>query len=129
MACISTTTFNIIWNSEKTDSFKPFYGLRQSDPLALYLFVLCLENLCQLIEDKMDTWQWITIRAKRSGPFISHLFFIGDILLCGEATEVQMDCMINWFHKFCNATGQKVSINIYKTKIFSGEKVEEFVKK
>jgi len=50
MKCVSGPSMSLLWNGEKTESFKPLRGLRQGDPLSPYLFVLCMERLCHLID-------------------------------------------------------------------------------
>ena len=109
MNCVTSTSINILWNGEKTDTFKPSRGLRQGDPLSPYLFVLCMEKLSQVIEDCLDEGEWRALRAGMSGPCISHLFFADDIILFGEASLRQADCMMRCLNLFCNASGQRVS--------------------
>lgn len=115
-----------MWNGDRTESFKPTGGIRQGDPLSLYLFVLCLEKLSHLINDKMLSRKWCTIRAGRNGPFISHLFFANDILLFGEASSSQVTCMLECLHSFCEASRQRVSVE--KTRIFFSKKTPDFVR-
>ncbi|GKC43047.1 putative ribonuclease H protein [Tanacetum coccineum] len=50
MQCVTTPSMKILWNSEPTQEFVPSRGIRQSDPLSTYLFVMCMERLNHLIE-------------------------------------------------------------------------------
>lgn len=70
MLCVTTSTFKILWNGECTDSFTPSRGLRQGDPLSLYLFVLCLERLGQLIETNVQEGLRKPITVSHGGPKI-----------------------------------------------------------
>jgi len=45
MACIKSSTLSVLWNGYPSDSFKPFRGIRQEDPLSPYIFMLYLEKL------------------------------------------------------------------------------------
>jgi hypothetical protein len=45
MACIKSSTLSVLWNGYLSDSFKPFRGIRQEDPLSPYIFMLYLEKL------------------------------------------------------------------------------------
>lgn len=113
------SSFNILWNDDRIDTFKTSRGIRQGDPLSPYLFDLCLEKLSHLIFDKMDIDEWVNLRAGRNGPFISHLPLADDILLFGEASKNQIDCILDCLQNFCNATSQRVSNE--KTRIFLSE--------
>lgn len=42
---------SLLWNREKTEPFKPLRDLRKGDRLSPYLFVICVERLCHLIEE------------------------------------------------------------------------------
>ena len=68
------------------ETFKPFSGFRQGDPLSLYLFILCMEYFCLKILEACDNNSWKAIKASRSGPVFSHLFFADDLLSCAEAS-------------------------------------------
>lgn len=43
--CISSTTTQVLWNSEYKDYFSPSRGIRKGDPILPYIFVLCIERL------------------------------------------------------------------------------------
>lgn len=72
----------------------------QGDPLAPYLFVLCMEVLGQDIRAAVDSKQWKAIKLSRSGPPISHLFFADDLILFGEARNSQAYVMENILKAF-----------------------------
>lgn len=63
------------------------------DPLSPYLFVRCTENLSLAISNAIQNHLWQTIKVSKNGPFISHLLFVGDVLLFtksifGEALQI-----------------------------------------
>ncbi|KAK4279954.1 hypothetical protein QN277_011647 [Acacia crassicarpa] len=84
MECVTSTTYNVLWNGERTDFFVPKRGIRQDDPISPYLFVLCMERLSHVICDSVTANNWRPIRVTRVGPSISHLMFADDLLLFGE---------------------------------------------
>lgn len=49
------------------------------------------------------------MKASRGGAAVSHLFFADDILFFSEATEDQIDCIMEGLCCFCDASGQKIS--------------------
>nr|KYP71396.1 Retrovirus-related Pol polyprotein LINE-1 [Cajanus cajan] len=57
-ACISTPKFRMLWNGEVLEEFSPSRGIRQGDPISLYLFVLCMERLFHLIEVAVEHALW-----------------------------------------------------------------------
>lgn len=75
MNCVSSAELAVLVNGERTEYFRPSRGLRQGDPLSPYLFVLCMERLSQMIDEKVLDKSWQAVRASKSGPLRSHLFF------------------------------------------------------
>ena len=110
MECVSTVSFQVLWNGEKTEPFKPSRGIRQGDPLSPYLFVLCMERLNQVIEEAVISGRWKPVHASRGGPLLSNLFFADDIILFAEASCEQAAVIKDCLDRFCAASGQKVSL-------------------
>ena len=56
--CISTTDLQLLWNGSKAECFHSSHGVRQEDPLSLYLFVICIEKLAHMIQERMEGGRW-----------------------------------------------------------------------
>lgn len=116
MRCVAGPTMNLLWNGEKTEAFTPLRGLRQGDPISPYLFVLCMERLCHMIEHAVGAKEWKPIRLSRGGPNLSHICFADDLILFAEASVAQVHVIRRVLEAFCSASGQKLSLE--KSKIF-----------
>lgn len=123
--CVSSATMRILFNGEKTDVFAPARRIRQGDPLSPYLFVLCMEIFSHCIFYEMDKHSWRPVILSKGGPNIYHLFFADDLLLFGEASNEQINVMIDCLKFFCLASGQKV--NVEKTRILVSNNVNHNV--
>lgn len=110
MSCITSSTLALKWNNEKLDSFAPNRGLRQGDPMSPYLFLLCMEKLALLIQEKVDTRNWLPIKVSSNGPPISHLFFADDCLLFVRAKSSQVRMVKDVLDAFCLASGMKINL-------------------
>lgn len=86
MSCISTSSISMLFNGMPTQYFLPSRGIRQGDPLSLYLLILCMEMLTRSIDHAVDYKQWSPITLFRSGPRIFHLRFTDDIILTSKLT-------------------------------------------
>ncbi|KAL5831019.1 hypothetical protein ACOSQ4_016373 [Xanthoceras sorbifolium] len=53
MFCVTSVEYKVVLNGELSEAFKPSCGIRQGDPLSPYIFVLCMEKLSHLIEQKV----------------------------------------------------------------------------
>ena len=116
MHCVSSSTFSILWNGNKLPQFKPNHGLRQGDPLSLYLFIICMEKLSMAINNAVNQGRWDPIHITNSGPQLSHLLFADDVLLFTKAKGSQFRLVSDLFDGFSKALGLK--INMSKSKAF-----------
>ena len=110
MRCVSTISTSILVNGEALDLIHPSKGIRQGDPLSPYLFIMCMDFLGQLIQEKCEAKRWQPVKASQSGPSFSHLFFVDDLVLFGKADG--RDCAIirDVLDEFCSMSGQLLSI-------------------
>jgi hypothetical protein len=109
MHAITSVETNVKWNGARGEFFRPHRGIRQGDPISPYLFVLCMDKLSHLIMHAINVGDWRGIKAGRNGPMVSHLMFADDLLLFGEASENQMNCVMQILDTFCKLSGQEVS--------------------
>ena len=68
-----------------------------------------------MIKDAIDKGAWTPIRLSRKGPKISHLFFTDDLILFGEASNLQVEAILKCLDIFCGRFGQRM--NKEKTKM------------
>ena len=87
MSCVTTVSTSIFFNGEVLDLIFPSKGLRQGDPLSPYLFILCVNFLGQLIEEKCSAKLWNPIKVSQRGPSVSHLMFADDLVLFAKANN------------------------------------------
>ncbi|XP_074301475.1 uncharacterized protein LOC141632870 [Silene latifolia] len=125
MRCIRSTTLNVLWNGERTETFAPTRGIRQGDPLSPYIFTMCMEKLSQLIEQAVQAGEWTGFKCSRGGPNLTHLFFAYDIILFGEASIQQAKVINKCLNIFCQASGQRVSLA--KSRVFFSPNIEDDV--
>ena len=109
MSCVSTVSTSILFNGEVLDPILPSKGIRQGDPLSPYLFIICMDFLGQLIEDKCNMKTWQPVKASQSGPEFSHLFFADDLILFAKADWVNCATIRDVLDDFCELSGQSVS--------------------
>ena len=108
MSCVSMVSTSILFNGEALDPILPSRGIRQGDPLSPYLFIICMEFLGQLIEEKCNMKTWQPVKASQSGPEFFHLFFADDLILFAKADWVNCSAIRDVLDEFCDLSGQSV---------------------
>ena len=85
MSCISPVSTLLLFNGGALEHFLPTRGIRQGNPLSPYMFIMCMDYLGQLIQERCEDKSWIPIKASRRGPAFSHLFLADDLVLFTKA--------------------------------------------
>ena len=60
---MSTSTISVFFNGGALEPFHPTRGIRQGDLLSPYLFILCMEVLGAMINEKCNEKLWNPIKA------------------------------------------------------------------
>ena len=109
MSCVSSVSASIMVNGEAIDPIYPLRGIRQGDPLFPYLFILCMDFLRQLIEEKCSMKEWQPIKASQGGPTLSHLLFANDMVLFAKMDYANYVAIRKVLNVFCGVLGQTIS--------------------
>ena len=114
--CIRSVTYSILLNGQPHSLITPKRGLRQGDPLSLYLFLLVIEGLHALFtKGEVDgALRGVSIYA--ASLKISHLLFADDSLVFCRATITECVQIQSLLQLYEQAFGQ--NINRGKTNIF-----------
>ena len=121
MSCISTTSISLLVNGSALEAFNPSRGIRQGDPLFPYLFILCMEYLGYLIEEKCAKGLWCPLKASRGNIKISHLFFADDLILFAKVNTENCIAISEVLRTFCKESSQKISCE--KSRIYFSSNV------
>ncbi|KAL0362050.1 UNVERIFIED_CONTAM: hypothetical protein Scaly_1160200 [Sesamum calycinum] len=90
LTCVSTVSYSIMLFGQKYGYLHPQRGLRQWEPLSLYLFLFCAEVISSLISSAERAGELKGVAINRGGPQISHLLFVDDTLIFCQATSEAM---------------------------------------
>ena len=122
MSYVSTVSTSIVVNGGASDQILPSRGLRQGDPISPYIFIICMDFLVQLIEEKCSTNKWKPVRANRSGVAFSHLFFANDLILFAKANPKNCAAIREVLDLFCSKSSQ--SVNGAKSRVYFSPNVD-----
>lgn len=81
MGYVRSVHYIVKCNSKLSETFLPERGLRQGDPISLYLFLFCMDSLSRLLINTQHVGLIRGIRASQNNNRINHLFFPDDALL------------------------------------------------
>ena len=116
MSCVCSVSYSIRINGKPCGHITPTRGLRQGDPLSLYLFLICAEGLFALLTKFVEDGLVEGVVACPRGPAISHSFFAYDSLIFCQATREDCTSLGNILEIYEHAYGQQ--LNRDKTSLF-----------
>lgn len=97
MTCATTVTCSVLVNDVAHGFIKPERGIRQSDPLSPFLFIICAEALFHILNKSEAQGILHGVKADAAGPAVHHLLFADDsLLLCkayGDESEDIKRCL------------------------------------
>ena len=105
MSCVSSVSTSLLLNGEALDLIFPSRGIRQGDPLSPYLFILCMDFLGHLIEEKCSGNLWHPVKASQSGLALFHLFFADDLVFFARTDYVNCSVIRDVLDDFCSISG------------------------
>ena len=85
--CVLTVSYSLVINGKSNSCFSPSRGLRQGDPLCLYLFILVVDVLSRAIQAKVLSNDIRPLILTRHCPPLSHLLFADDFIFFFEANS------------------------------------------
>ena len=109
MSCVTSVSTSLLFNEGCLEPFLPSRGIRQGDPLSPYLFILCMEYLGHLIEEKCVAKLWYPVKASRSGLAFSHIFFADDLVLFARADPGNCHTINEVLQEFFRRSDQTMS--------------------
>ena len=109
MQCVSTVSFSILINGEKTKYFRSSRGLRQGDPLCPYLFIMCQEVLFRLIDREFFNGALNGVKMNPAGVAFTHVMYADDLILFAKATNREVKVLNDCLENYCLWSGQIVN--------------------
>jgi hypothetical protein len=126
MRCVTTVTYSVLVNGEMTGRICPTRGIRQGDPLFLYLFLVCAEALSAQLTNSERIGLLKGVPTSPKGPRINHLFFADDSLIFCRATPAEWYRLEGILELYERTSGQM--LNRDKTSIFFSCNTNDSVK-
>ncbi|GKF97432.1 RNA-directed DNA polymerase, eukaryota, reverse transcriptase zinc-binding domain protein, partial [Tanacetum coccineum] len=113
-ACLESARSSVLVNGSPTMEFQLERGLRQGDPLALFLFILAMEGFYIALEDAIDAKKFIGINI--GDICLLHLIYADDVIVLGEWSQFNLVNILDIFNCFYLASGLQISV--MKSKLY-----------
>ncbi|XP_019158912.1 PREDICTED: uncharacterized protein LOC109155728 [Ipomoea nil] len=107
METVTSVKYHIF--HEQLGPIEPGRGLCQGDPLSPYLFLMVVEGLSALIDNRMSRSLLHGVCLARGAPPVTHLLFADDCFLFMRANLVETSQMKEILDIYAGASGQLVN--------------------
>lgn len=108
--CLSSASYSILINGSPYGFILTSRGLRQRDALSPFLIVIGMEILSRMLDKAQNLSKLHGFQLSSDGPKISDLLYADDILLFGQASIREAQCIkrcvdvfSSWFGKAPNS--------------------------
>nr|GEV24117.1 RNA-directed DNA polymerase, eukaryota, reverse transcriptase zinc-binding domain protein [Tanacetum cinerariifolium] len=112
--CLFSSKGSILVNGSPTMDFQFRIGLKQGDPLSLFLFILIMESLHISVDRVVEARLFRGVQVGNT-LHISHLFFADDAVFLSHWSDSNIDTILHILDCFYHASGLK--INMSKNKL------------
>lgn len=126
MKLVTSVTYTYKVNGFASAKLVPQRGLRQGDPLSPYILILAVDVLSHMLNKAVEEDRIQGIQLVEGGPKLTHLFFVDDALLFGQASMENMYQFVDILNTYSKASGQR--INLAKSGIICGKFMEHRAK-
>lgn len=116
MLCVKMVNYNFCFNGSLIGPVIPKRGLRQENPLSPYLFLLCVEDLSNALDDAASNGSIHGCQVATMAPTITHLLFADDSFLFFQASTDEALCVKQLLVSYERSSGQ--SVNFQKSGVF-----------
>lgn len=107
--CVTSASFSFMLNGKSFDNLILERGIRQGDPISLYLFIICSEIFSCILQDLQLCGRIQGIKVAWSAPAISHLFFVDDTLIFVEANLSEAQALKDDIALYERVSGQLIN--------------------
>lgn len=107
--CILSVSFSFLINGKYKGMIIPQREIRQSDPLSLYLFILCGEILSGFCRSAQRKGDFSRVRVARASPRINHILFPDETMFFGKTTPRSCEAVLIILQKYEPASGQVIN--------------------
>jgi len=109
MSCKESVSYSFLINGTPQGSIRPSRGLKQGDPLSLYVFILCTEVLSALCAKGQANGTLPGVKVARGSPAINHLLFADDTMFFCQSKPSCVSALMNILSTYEAVSGQKIN--------------------
>ncbi|XP_071709331.1 uncharacterized protein [Rutidosis leptorrhynchoides] len=110
MSCLKSASISILVNGSPTEEFKMGRGVRQGDPLSLFLFILATEGLNILTKTAVEKRLFNGVKVGNDNITVSHLQYADDTIFFGEYVRENLKSLLHLLKCFELASGLKINM-------------------
>lgn len=114
--CLTSSRTSVLVNGAPTEEFAITKGVRRSDPLSSFLFIIAMEGLNQGIKRVLEKELIVGVTLPNNGPSISRLFYADDAIFVGRWDISSIKNLARILKCFYICSGLKV--NFQKSRLF-----------